>query len=294
MKSKFLQYLMILVGSFIVASGFIFFISPYRFAPGGVYGISIIIHHLTQGMFAAFPDGLPIGTLSLCMDIPLTIIGTKILGSRFGIKTVVGFVSTAFFTSMLEFLWGYRPLVENQPLLSAIFGGVLVGMGCGIVFKARATTGGTDIIAMILAKYTRAPLGMLQIYVDSAIVLISLAAFKDWSIPLFSWIIIYITGRVVDIILQGWTVEKALIVISDKHEKIRVEIIEKMDRGGTYFTGNGMFANSPKQIIFTVLTRRETEILKDYIREIDPTAFIAVLDASEILGEGFKQLKQEN
>lgn len=294
MKKQLVQYLMIFVGSFIVAAGFIFFISPYKFTPGGVYGISIILHHLTQGVFQAFPDGLPIGTMSLSMDIPLTIIGTKILGSRFGFKTVLGFVSTAFFTTVLEYAWGYRPLVEDQPLLSAIFGGVLVGIGCGIVFKAKATTGGTDIIAMILAKYTRAPLGMLQIYVDSAIVLISLAAFKDWSIPLFSWIIIYITGRVVDIVLQGLSVEKALIIISDKHETIRSHIIEKLDRGGTYFSGQGMYANSPKHIIFTVLSRREAELLKDFIREVDPLAFIAIIDANEILGEGFKQLKQEN
>ncbi|MCQ2975648.1 MAG: YitT family protein [Bacteroidales bacterium] len=293
-KKEIISYLMILLGTFIVAVAFIFFISPYKIVPGGVYGISIMIHHSTIGQFSQFPDGLPIGLISLIIDIPLTIIGIKILGPKFGIKTVFGFTSTALFTSLLEYIRGYEPLVQNQPLLSSIFGGVLVGIGCGLCFKAKATTGGSDIIAMILAKYTRAPLGMLQIYVDSAIVLLSLIAFHDWAIPLYSWIVIFITGKVIDVILQGLNVEKALIVISEKHEEIRQKIIKEMDRGGTYFNGRGMFHNSEKQIIFTVLSRREAEILKDFIRETDPTAFMAVLEASEVLGEGFKNLKEDN
>lgn len=291
-KKEFLSYLMILAGTFAIAAGYIFFISPFKITPGGVYGISIMIHHVTQGKFEMFPDGLPIGTLAFCLDIPLTLIGTKILGPKFGIKTVVGFTAMALFTSLLEYVWGYEALVPGEPLLSSIFGGVLVGLGCGLCFKAKATTGGSDIIAMILAKYTRAPLGMLQIYVDSTIVLFSLLAFHQWDIPLYSWIVIFITGKVVDIILQGLTVEKALIVISDKHDEIRQEIIKKMDRGGTYFNGKGMFQNAEKQIIFTVLSRREAEILKDFIRETDPRAFMAVLDASEVLGEGFKNLNE--
>jgi len=287
------QYLMVMLGSFIVAAAFILFVSPYKFMPGGVYGISIMIHHLTKGTFEMFPEGLPIGTMSLIIDIPLTIIGTKILGPKFGFKTVLGFTSMSVFSSLLEYYWGYDPLVPNEPLLSAIFGGVLIGIGSGIVFKAHATTGGSDIIAAIIAKYTRGQLGLMQIYVDSAIVLLALAAFHDWSIPLFSWIIIFITGKCIDVVLQGLNVEKALIIISDKHEEIREIIIKKMDRGGTYFNGNGMYQNAEKNIIFTVLSRRQAELLKDYIREVDPRAFMAILDSSEVLGEGFKDLKEE-
>ncbi|MCQ2252679.1 MAG: YitT family protein [Bacteroidales bacterium] len=292
-RNSLRQYLMILLGTFIVAAAFILFISPYKFMPGGVYGISIMIHHLTKGTFEMFPDGLPIGTMSLIIDIPLTIIGTKILGPKFGFKTVLGFTSMSVFSSLLEYFWGYNPLVENEPLLSAIFGGVLIGIGSGIVFKAHATTGGSDIIAAIIAKYTRGQLGLMQIYVDSAIVLLALAAFGDWSIPLFSWIIIFITGKCIDVVLQGLNVEKALIIISDRHEEIREIIIKKMDRGGTYLTGNGMYENADKRIIFTVLSRRQAELLKDFIREIDPRAFMAILDSSEVLGEGFKDLKEE-
>lgn len=288
------QYFLVVLGSFIVSAAFILFISPYKFVPGGVYGISIMIHHLTQGMFSAFPDGLPIGIMSLCMDIPLTLIGVKILGPHFGIKTVLGFLSMSAFTTLLEFSYGYEPLVANEPLLSAIFGGVLVGIGSGIVFKAQATTGGTDIIAAILSKYTRLPLGKLQIGVDSVVVLVSLVAFKDWAIPLFSWIVIYVNGKAIDIILQGMSVQKALLIVSEKHEEIRSAILTDMDRGGTYLIGKGMYEYSEKQIILTVLERKEVEILKDYIRDIDPKAFMAVLNASEVLGEGFKNLKDKS
>jgi len=287
-KEWFISYILILSGAFIMAIGFVLFISPYKFAPGGVYGISIVIHHLTAGMFNAFPDGLPIGTVALSMDIPLTIIGTKILGPRFGAKTVTGFISLAIFTDILERIWGNNPLVTGQPLLSAIYGGILVGLGLGLVFRSRATSGGSDIVAMIIEKYTRLPLGQLMIIVDSAIVLLTLIAFKDWSLPLLSFIIIFITGKVVDIVLEGLSVNKAIFIISDHYEKIKETILKDVDRGGTILPGKGMFQDKDKNIIFTVLTRREVEVLKDYIKKIDPRAFVTIFDTKEILGNGFK------
>ncbi|MBN2892407.1 MAG: YitT family protein [Bacteroidales bacterium] len=287
-KEWFLAYGLILIGAFIMASGFVFFISPYKFAPGGVYGISIVLHHLTIGKLSFLPDGLPIGMTALAMDIPLTIIGTKILGPRFGTKTVVGFVSLAIFTDVLEKLWGNTPLVENQPLLSAIYGGVLVGLGLGLVFRSRATSGGSDIIAMIIEKYTKMPLGQLMIIVDGAIVMLTILAFKDWSLPLLSLIIIFITGKLIDLVLQGASYNKAIMIISEKYDKIKETIIEDIDRGGTIIPAKGMFKDDDKQIVFSVLTRREVEVLKDYVRKIDEKAFVIIFNASEILGRGFK------
>ena len=288
------QYLLILVGSFIVAVAFILFVSPYKFVPGGVYGISIMIHHLTKGVFELFPQGLPIGVLSLCMDIPITLLGMKIIGAGFGLKTVIGFTSMSLSTTLLEFSWGYNPLVENEPLLSAVFGGLLIGIGSGLVFKAKASSGGTDAIAAMLSKFTRQPLGKLQIGVDAVVVLMSIAAFHSWAIPLFSLVIIYIAGKTIDVVLQGMSVQKALLIISEKHEEIRSRILKDMDRGGTYLLGKGMYEHADKDIILTVLERKEVEELKDFIRETDPKAFMAVLDASEVLGEGFKNLKEKN
>lgn len=262
--------------------------------PGGVYGIAIAVHWVTKGMFDFAPNGLPVGLMGLALDIPLTIIGTKILGPKFGMKTVVGFVAVSQFIMLLSYFQGDAPLVADDPLLSAIFGAVLIGVGVGIMFRSKATSGGSDILAMILGKYTHLPLGQLLIYVDSVIVLIGLVVFRDWKIPLYSWLIIFITGQVVDTVIQGISYEKTLFIISDKHEMIRDVIINELDRGGTFIQGNGMFQGTEKKIIFTVVSRKELAILKDYVHKVDPYAFLTVLNANEILGEGFKPLKQKD
>ena len=146
---------------------------------------------------------------------------------------------------------------------------------------------------MIFTKYTRIPIGQMLIWVDCAIVLVALAAFKDWQIPLYSIIAVYITGRAVDLLLEGANYNKALIIISEKHEQIRDTIVIDLERGGTYLKGVGMYTNAEKNIIFTVVTRREVAILEEQIAAIDPHAFITIMDASEILGEGFRSLKHK-
>lgn len=284
-KEWFKTYTLITIGTFVMAAGFVLFISPYKLAPGGVYGVAIILHHLFD---------LPIGIVALCLDIPLTIIGIKVLGPRFGIKTVYGFVMTSVWVTLLEVIWGYKPLVEGDALLSTIFGGVLVGVGLGLVFKAKASSGGSDIIAMIIAKYTKLPIGQLLIIVDSSIVLLSLAAFQDWKIPLYSWIIIFITGKLIDVVIQGVSYEKTLFIVSEKHDEIRDKIVNDLNRGGTFLKAEGMYKNDEKSVIFTVVNRREMSILQDHIIKIDPKAFMTVINASEILGNGFKSLRDKS
>jgi len=292
-RKWFFNYGLIVLGSLILAAGFVFFISPYRIVPGGVYGISIVIHYVTRGLLSWAPDGFPIGLMGLILNIPLTIIGIRILGPRFGVKTVVGFILSSVFMDGITYFWGEKPLVAGDALLSSIFGGVLIGIGLGLIFKSKATSGGSDIIAMIIAKYTNIPLGQLLIYVDSVIVLLGLVVFADWKIPLYSWIVIFVTGKTIDIVLQGISVDKTLFIISDKFEEIRDRIINDLQRGGTYIPGFGMYNGAQKTIIFTVVNRREMAILEEYIHLIDPDAFVTVLEANEILGEGFKSLREK-
>ncbi|OYT10937.1 MAG: membrane protein [Bacteroidetes bacterium 4572_112] len=280
----FKAYALIITGTFIMAVGFVLFISPYKFAPGGVYGIAIVLHHLF---------GFKIGLTGLAIDIPLTIFGIWMLGPRFGAKTITGMLTLPAWMTLLEYLYGYEPFVADQPLLSAIYGGVLVGLGLGMVFKSKATSGGSDIIAMVIGKYTHMPLGQLMIYVDSAIVLISWVAFKDPMIPLISWVIIFITGKVIDIVLEGMSYDKTLFIISDKHEEIGKKIVDDLKRGGTYFNGVGAYNGNERTMIFTVLNRREMTILMSYINDIDPNAFVTVVNANEVLGDGFRSLKDK-
>jgi uncharacterized membrane-anchored protein YitT (DUF2179 family) len=290
----FRDYFFIIIGSFILAVGYVFFISPHRIVPGGVYGIAIVIHYLTPGLFSFWPEGIPIGLLGLVMNIPLTYAGIKILGPKFGVKTIVGFVLTSLFMDGITMMRivGDAPLVDDV-LLSCVFGGVLSGFALGLIFKSRATSGGSDIVAMIIAKYTNLQLGQLMIYVDSAIVLLSLIAFHDWKIPLYSWLVIYITGRAIDLILEGGNYNKALFIISKEHEKIKQKIMVDLERGGTYLSGKGMYTNEEKQVIYTVVSRREVPIIEEYIHSIDPDAFITIMDTREILGEGFHSLKHK-
>lgn len=284
-KKWLINYALIAIGAFIMAAGFVFFITPYKIVPGGVYGISIVLHHMFD---------TPVGWVALCFDVPLTIIGIKVLGPRFGAKTVVGFILTAVFVELLTYLYGEIPLVEGDALLSSIFGGVLIGFGLGLIFKAKATSGGSDIVAMIISKYTKLPLGQLMIVVDSAIVLVGLLVFKDWKIPLYSLIVIFICGKMIDLVLQGISYDKTVFIISDRFEDIRNKIINDLNRGGTFIKGSGMFNNAEKTIIFAVVNRRELAMLQDYINKIDPKAFLTVFNANEIIGNGFKSLNDVN
>ncbi len=293
-KEWFTDYILILLGSFILASAYVYFITPHKIVPGGVYGVAIVVHYLTKGVFSFWPNGFPIGLFGLLVNIPLTIAGIKILGPRFGVKTIIGFVLTSVFIDGITMLreFGDDPLVTDV-LLSSLFGGVLSGIGLGFIFKSKATSGGSDIIAMILAKYTRMQLGKLMIYVDSVIVLTGLVAFRDWHIPLYSWVVIYITGRVIDMILEGAGYNKAMVIVSKEHKEIKRKILDDLERGGTYLRGEGMFTGDEKHVIFTIVSRREVAILQEYIGKIDPEAFITVMDAREILGEGFQNLSKK-
>lgn len=290
-KKWFKDYILILIGSFILAAGFVYFVTPHKIVPGGVYGIAIVVHYLTEGLFSFWPDGFPIGLFGLILNIPLTIAGVKILGPRFGVKTVVGFILTSVF---IDGITWFRPegnaALVDDVLLSSVFGGVLIGFGLGLIFKSRATSGGSDIIAMIIAKHTNLQLGKLMIYVDSVIVLIALVAFKDWHIPLYSWVVIYISGRAIDLTIEGADYNKALLIVSKKHLDIKHKLLTDLERGGTYLRGEGMYTGEEKQIIYTVVSRREVAILEEYISKIDPDAFITIMDAKEILGEGFQNL----
>ena len=278
------NYSLIIIGAFIMASGFVLFITPYKIVPGGVYGISIVLHYIL---------GTPVGAMALAFDVPLTIIGIKVLGPRFGMKTVVGFLSTALFVDTLTWVYGTQPLVEGDALLSSIFGGLFIGVGLGLIFKSRATSGGTDIVAMMVSKYTKLPVGQLLIIIDSIIVILGLVVFRDWKIPLYSLIVIFIVGKVVDIILEGMNYDKVLFIVSDKHQEIRDKIVNDLNRGGTFLKGEGMFKGEEKSIAFAVVNRREMTMLHDFINNIDPKAFVTVLNANEILGNGFRSLRDK-
>jgi uncharacterized membrane-anchored protein YitT (DUF2179 family) len=280
----FKAYAFIIAGAFIIALGYVLFITPNKIVPGGIYGISIVLHHTF---------GTPVGLMALAFNIPLTIIGVKILGPKFGAKTIVGFIFTSAFMDLLTFWIGEEPLIQGDPLVSAIFGGAVIGLGVGLLFKAKATCGGTDLISMMLGKWTGMPLGQLMMLVDSVVVLIGTLVFSDWKIPMYSLITIFVMGKVIDTVLQGISYDKVALIISDKCTLIGNKIINDLHRGGTFISVQGMYAGNEKTMIYVVLNRRELSALEEFIHQIDPKAFLTVIDANEILGSGFRSLSEK-
>jgi len=289
----FKDYSLILIGSLCVAAGYVYFITPFKIVPGGVYGLSIVIHYLTQNVFSFAPEGLPIGAMALVFNIPLAIAAHRYLGGGAAFKTVVTFVSTAVFVDLLFYFHGEKPLVANAPLLASIYGGIAIGVGVAFIFKAKGTSAGTDVISKIITKYFHLPIGYVIMMVDSCIVLIGLLAFRIWDVPLYSMITIFVYGKVVEIILQGISFDKAVFIISDKSEEIKDRIINDLKRGGTFLHGKGMYNGVEKEIIYTVVNNREISALQDYVRKIDSNAFMSVLETKEILGKGFKSFEEK-
>jgi uncharacterized membrane-anchored protein YitT (DUF2179 family) len=278
------NYLQIVFGAIIMACAYAFFADPFKIIPGGVFGISIILHHLF---------GFSTGTVGLILNIPIFILGIIFLGPKFGIKTFVGTILTSLFINFLEKLHIVL-LKPDEVMLAAVISGVLIGLGLALIFRAGATTGGSDIIGQILNKYTAIPIGQLLIMIDSVVVLSGMIAFHNISLAFYALITLFITGKVVDAVMFGGSYRKAVFIISDRHREIREKILHNLKRGGTYFIGKGMFQGKDKNIIYTVVNRRELSVLQQFIKDIDPNAFITVFESREIFGEGFKPIKEED
>ncbi len=291
-KKWFIDITLILAGSLIVASAYVFFISPFKIIPGGIYGLSIILHYLTENLFSFLPSGLPIGLTAMAFNIPLAYASYKMLGKGAIVKTIITFVATSMFVDILSLFYGYEPIVAGDKLLSSIYGGVVLGIGVALIFKAHATSAGTDVISKILARKMHIQLGYMIIIVDSIIVLVGLVAFGDISVPLYSWITIFVYGKVVDVMMHGVSNDKAVLIISEKNVQISERIIFDLKRGGTFLHGKGMYNGVEKEVICTVVNYRELDALTEYVQSIDDKAFLIVLNATEIVGKGFKTFEE--
>ena len=286
------QWLFVVVGAALLATAFVLFITPYRIVPGGGYGLGVVLNYL-------FP-AIQVGTYGLSMDIPLLLIAFRLFGAKFGAKTIVAALLTPLFMDSMTYLIGSDPAtmlggkidLSGDVLLSCIFGGILMGAGIGLIMKTHATSGGTDIVAMIVSRYLHLPISRSVLYVDSAVVIFGLVVLGDWKLPLYSLVTIFVSSRLIAYIVDGGSGDKLLFILSDKHADIRDYILSGLDRGGTYIKASGMYTRADKEMIFVVVSRREVSLMRDRIREIDPLAFMIVVDAHETLGEGFKTFEK--
>lgn len=275
-KIEFLtQYLYILIGSGVIALAFNVFLLPNRIASGGVSGISTILD-ATLGWEPAF--------VQWSFNIPLFIAGVLLLGKQFGIKTLVGTI----FLPFIVFLTNDFEPWTNDPLLGALFGGITVGLGLGLVFRGNASTGGTDLAAQIINKYTGFTLGTCVAIIDGIIVLTAAIVF-DIERGLYALIALYVTTKTIDLVQIGFGRSKMTLIISDRQAEIQEAILHKIDRGVTKLSAYGGYTDHERPVVMCVVDQTEFTKLKQLVKTIDPTAFIIVMDASEVLGEGFKR-----
>ena len=308
------SWFLIFFGCSVMGAGFVLFVNPYNFVPGGVYGMGIVLHNI-------FPS-IQVGTFGYMFDVPLMLVAMLVFGGQFGTRTVLAALYTPGFMNVLtrlvypdaaavesldpSLLLGGRLDLSNDLLLTCVIGAVVIGVGQGIVVRQQATTGGTDIVAMLLQKFAGIKFSSGIFLADGFVVLSGLAvigfglgtgeaASNGWMLTLYSLITIYITSRVIAYLLDGASYDKLLFIISENHHaELRDFIIEDMDRSGTYIKGKGMYTDQDREMIFVVVSRKEVRLVQHKIKEIDPKAFVVVTDAYETFGEGFKQFPEKN
>ncbi len=300
-------YLLLVVGSALFAIGDVMFVNPYLMAPGGTYGLSNVFNTLWPWKISLY---------AICMDVPLLIIGTWILGPKFGIKTIVSTALIFLFTFVLETVWGYNPVIHDGEIvntaahsmvpiphdggwfmpdyfLNTVLAGLIYGVAIGLIFRSGATSGGSDIISMILHKYTKISLGTLVMIVDGIITLSTLIAFGDIRLPIYSVIIIFIEGKVIDLVVDGMKTYKTMFIITDNPDPVRDYIINDIKRGGTCITGSGLYEGKERKMVYVTLDRSDMIKLRSALYHIDPHAFVNIMESSEILGTGFRALPEE-
>lgn len=279
-KDFLLQSLGLVVGCIFMSIGINMFFKPYTIAPGGLSGLSLVLGKLT---------GLPIPVVMLAIGIPLVIFSIKILGIKDSIKTLIGMTVFSIVLGVTSSLSNFD--VTKDVLLCSISGALCLGVGLGIVLKMDASTGGTDLIALMLNRaFPSVPLSKFMVILDGMVVISAGIASKNLETALYSGVALYIIVKIVDAIVSGLNYSKAFMIISNESDVLRDGITKELDRGVTFLQGKGGYTNEDKNVLLVVVSKKQEVHLKKVIKNIDPSAFIIVSDVHEVLGQGFKSI----
>ena len=285
------------LGLVLTAVGIVYFKNPNHFAFGGTSGLSILLADL-------FPR-INVGGFMWIINLVLVVLGFIFLGIKCMGWTIYSSFALSFFVSCCEWLYPSGVSLSGDAMLDLVFAVFLPALGAAIVFDIGASTGGTDIVAMLLQKFAGIKFSSGIFLADGFVVLSGLAvigfglgtgeaASNGWMLTLYSLITIYITSRVIAYLLNGASYDKLLFIISDHHQALKRFIIEDLDRSATYIKSKGMYTDASRDMIFLVVSRKEVHLVQHKIKEIDPAAFVVVTDAYETFGEGFKQFPDKN
>lgn len=289
-RKVFISYLNLISGSLITAISIDVFLVPYRIAPGGVSGIATVIFYLSKGR-------LPVGVVMLSLNIPLFLLGLKYIGKKFVLRTLF---STIFLSAAIDALYPLTGTLvkilfgeadsSGDIMIFSVYGGVIMGIGLGIVFRSGATTGGTDLAARIIHhNFPGHSMGRILFFVDGAVIVFASVAFNSVILGLYSMIALFISSKVIDTILEGLSPAKAVYIISEKTEMIANKIMTELDRGVTGLKGTGKYTGKDMQVLLCVLNRAQLPALKELVRSTDEKAFVILTDVREVVGEGFSR-----
>jgi uncharacterized membrane-anchored protein YitT (DUF2179 family) len=277
-KQSIFDFTMIALGSVIMGMAYALFIIPHHFVAGGVTGIAIILNY-----FFRFPVGIQV----IIFNVPLFAVGIRYMGRRYGVTSLVGMIVSSL---MIDLFYQviHLPSATANPILASIYGGVMLGVGLGVVFRGRASTGGTDIIGQVLNRYTGMSIGIGIMLVDFLIISASGVAFRNLEAPLYGYLVLFLSSRVIDMVLEGWNYSKLVIITSAKVAEIQDYILHTLDRSGTALKSRSLYLNREGEVVITVVHRKQLADLRKFIKETDPDAFVIVNDTYTVLGRGFK------
>jgi len=268
------NYIFIIFGSLFLAIGVVGFFVPNHILTGGTAGLSLLLHYVTS---------YTVGTLMVAVNIPLLIIGGKYLGKMFALRTVITILLISLFIDCFAQIIVLKPFIIDT-ILASIFGGISIGIGLALVIKGNSSAGGSTIVARIVSSKTEIKPGQVILVIDSLIICSSLFIFDDTAKVLWSIVSIYITTKVIDLILTGSLNKKVVYLVTSKPTELKVQIREQLGPDGTILKGEGLFEGQNKQMILIVVEVTKLQLLRELIRENDPDGFLIISEATEMLG----------
>lgn len=273
----------ILLGCIVFSLGFNLFLLPNGLNAGGISGLSMLFVHLTNlGS---------IGLVTALINLPLFALGGMKIGKKFFIGSLVGMLLSSTLIDVLSAL----PTPETEPLVGAIYGGVLCGLGLGLVFSQGASTGGSDIVVRLLKlRWQNVPIGTITMSLDLVVVALTGLAYQNIGLALYSGVAIYITGQIIDAVVYRFDYSKVALIITPKYQEVAHQIAVNLERGVTYLEGEGYYSGTPTKVILTAVKKQQLAELKKLVVQIDPDAFIIVQEAHQVLGDGFSRYSRES
>lgn len=282
-KRSVVNLIKVIIGCGIFGLGFDLFLMPNDLNAGGISGLAMVIAHPFQLK--------NVGFISMIFNIPLFIIAGVKIGKKFFIGSLIGM----FLSSLAIDVFSILPTPETEPLIGALYGGVICGFGLGLVFSTGGSTGGSDIIIrMLKRKWQYVPIGTISICFDLCIAVLTGIVFKDVTRALYSGVAIFVTGRVIDAVVYSFDYSRVALIISRHYENIAKQINDKLDRGVTYLEGEGYYSGARTKVVLTAVKRQQIAELKALIVDIDPDAFIIVQEAHQVLGDGFSRYSKDS